>query len=230
LVNPIHPRRHLFIRLTARGDSIAATPFLHSAGSVTAPPSLHLFGRRIDRRATTFSAGRPISSRRHNLFSGPANLIAVPQSLQWAGESIAMPQLFHSGPVNHIAAPQSFQRAGESHRRAAIFSAGRRITSPRRKHFSRTANPIAAPHSFQRSGESHRRANINNNNNNNNNNNTPRHNLFHRPAHLIAMLQSFQPAGKPNRFRGPAHSIAKPPNLISAGTSSSCLLYHGNSI
>jgi hypothetical protein len=54
-INSIHPRRHLFIRLAA--TSIAATPFLHLAGSVTAPPSLHLFGRRIDRRATIFSAG-----------------------------------------------------------------------------------------------------------------------------------------------------------------------------
>jgi len=87
LVNSIHPRRHLFIRLTARGNSIAAMPFLHSASSVTALLSLHLFDWCIDHRATIFSAGRPISLPRHNLFSGPANLIAVPQSLQWGGES-----------------------------------------------------------------------------------------------------------------------------------------------
>jgi hypothetical protein len=160
LGNSIHPRHHLFIRSAARGDSIAATLFLHSAGSVTAPTFLHLFGRCIDCRATIFSAGRPISSPRHNLFSGPANPIAT---------------------------LQSFQRAGKSYRRAAIISAGRRIPLPRR-------------------------------------------NLFHRPANLIAMPQSFQRAGKPNRFRGLAHSIAKPPNLISAGASSSCLLYHSNSI
>jgi hypothetical protein len=90
-------------------------------------------------------------------------------------------------PANLIAMPQYFQWAGESHRHAAIFSTGRRIPSPR-------------------------------------------HHLFSGPANLIAMTQSFQWAGKPNRFRGPAHSIAKPPNLISAGASSSCLLYHSNSI
>jgi hypothetical protein len=128
LVNSIHPRRHLFIRLAACGDSIAATPFLHSAGSVTAPPSLHLFGRRIDCRATIFSAGRPIPSPRHHLVSGPAN---------------------------PIAAPQSFHRAGEFHRRAAIFSVGRRIPSSRHNLFSRLAFSIVAPQSFQSAGEFH---------------------------------------------------------------------------
>jgi len=109
LVNSIHPRHHLFIRLAARGNSIAATPFLHSAGSVTAPPSLYLFGRRIDRRATIFSVGRPISLRHCSI--RPA---ASPRR-----------HLFICLAGASIAAPQSFQRAGQSHRHAAIISAGR---------------------------------------------------------------------------------------------------------
>jgi hypothetical protein len=122
--------------------------------------------------------------------------------------------------VNPIAVPQSFHRAGESHRRATIFSAGRRIPSPRNNHFSGPVNPIAVPHSFQLASESHCHATI-----------FSAGRQIRGPANLIvAMLQSFQRAGKPNRFRGPAHSIAKPPNLISAGASSSCLLYHSNSI
>ena len=160
MVTSIHPRRHLFIRLVARDDSIAATPFLHSAGSVTASPSLHSFcgSRRLHCRDTISSFGRQrhraaISlfvwpahrSPRHNLFSGPA----TPQSFQRAGQShrcaaiitvgrrIPLPCRNHfSGPVNHIVAPQSFQRAGESHRRAAFFSTGRQIPSPRHHLFS----------------------------------------------------------------------------------------------
>jgi hypothetical protein len=110
-------------------NSIAATPFLHSAGSVTAPPSLHFIGRRIDRRAAIISAGQQIPSPRCNLFIVPANLIA-------------RCNLF-SGLANLIAAPLSFLWAGESHRRATIVSAGQRIPSPRRNHFSGPANPIA---------------------------------------------------------------------------------------
>ena len=180
MVNSIHPRRHLFIRLTARGNSIAAMPFLHSASSVTALLSLHLFDWCIDHRATIFSAGRPISSPRHNLFSGPANLIAVPQSLQWAGES-------------HRHAAIISQRAGESYRRAAIISAGRRIPSPRRNLFRGPSNHIAAPHTFQQDGESHCCATffsevqpIS----------SRRHNLFSGPANLIAVPQSLQWAGE----------------------------------
>jgi hypothetical protein len=112
-------------------------------------------GRQIPLQRPNHSAGRRIPSPRRNHFSGPANPIAAPPSFQRAGES-------------HRRSPQSFQRAGESHRRAAIisvvrqiplraafFSAGRRISSPRRNHFSRPANPITAPQSFQQAGESH---------------------------------------------------------------------------
>ena len=140
-------------------------------------------------------------SPHHNCFSGPANIIAVPQSFQWAGES---------------------------HRRAAIISAGRQISSPRRNHFSGPAYPIAAPQSFQRAvnpiaalqsflraGESHCRAIIfsagrrtplpRHNFSTGRHIPSPCHNLFLRPANLIAMLQSYQRACKPNRYRGPAH-------------------------
>ena len=171
------PRRHLFIRpaasprchlfIISTANSIAALPSLHSAGSVTVP-SLHSFGRRIDRRATIFSAGgeshrcaaifsaiRRIPSPHRNPFSGPVNLIAAPQSFQRAGKShcrtaifsagrrIPLPRNLFSGLANPITA-QSFQRAQESHRRAAFFSAGRRIPSPSRNLFSGPANPIVS--------------------------------------------------------------------------------------
>ncbi len=82
-----------------------------------------------------------------------------------------------------------------------------------------SANPIAAPPSCQRSGKSHRRATIISV--------CPRipslrRNHFIGPANPIAAPQSFHRANKPNRFSGPVHPIAKPPNLISAGASSSC--------
>ncbi len=96
------PRRHFFICLA--GASIAVPQSFQRAG-------------QSHRRATIFSAGRPIPSPRCNHFSGP---------------------------VNHIAAPQSFQRAGESHCRAAIFSTGRRISLPCRNLFSGLANPIVS--------------------------------------------------------------------------------------
>ena len=89
----------------------------------------------------------------------------------------------------------------------------------------RAFKPIAHPQSFQRAGESHCRTAIFSTGRQIP---SPGHHLFRRQANLIAMPQSFQQAGKPNRFRGPAHSIAKPPNLISAGASSSCLLYHNS--
>jgi len=133
LVNSIHPRCHLFICLAA--TPIGVTPFLHSAGSITAQPSLHSFGRRIESRATIISAGWRISSLRRNHFSGPAKSIAGLQSFQWDGKShrpvisggrqIPSPHRNHfSRPVNTFVTPKSFQRAGESHRRAAIISAG----------------------------------------------------------------------------------------------------------
>ena len=178
-INSIHPLRYLFIR--SGETSIVATPFLHF-GSVTAPPSLHLFGRRIDCCATIFSAGQRISSLCRNHFSRPANPIAVLQSFQ-----------HFSGPANLIAVPQSFQRAGKSHSLAAIFSAGRRITSPCRNHFSRPANPIAALNSFQRSGEFHRHANNNNNNNSNN-------------IHLCAVLPNFSFSVLSHVFFAPSQS------------------------
>ena len=153
------------------GDSIAATPFLHSAGSVTTPPSLHFLSRCIDRRTTIVSAGRPISSLCRNHFSGPANPIDAPQSFQRAGESHRCAAIISAGqqnpsPVcNHFSGTanliaQSFQGAGKSHRRTAIISLGWRIPSPSRNLFSRPAHSIVAPQSFQRSGKSHHRATI----------------------------------------------------------------------
>jgi hypothetical protein len=83
---------------------------------------------------------------------------------------------------------------------------------PRRNHFSGLANPIAAQQSFQKAGKFHRRAAI-----------ISacwqilslRHCLFSGPVILIAAPPSFQRAGEPNRFRGPAHSIAKSRSMFS---------------
>jgi hypothetical protein len=58
-----------------------------------------------------------------------------------------------TGPANLIAVPQSFQQAGKPHRCAAVFSAGRQIPSPCRNHFSGPANLIAAPQSFQQASK-----------------------------------------------------------------------------
>jgi hypothetical protein len=184
---------------------VPATPFLHSAGSITAPPSLHLFGRRIDRRATIIS------------------VIAVPHSFQRSGESHRRTNINNNNNNNStqrhhlfgtflhsagasIAAPQSFQWAGESHRRAAIISAGRKIPSPRLILFCVPANPIAAPQSFHRAGASiavpqsfpraggsHRRAGIFLSGRRIS---SPRRNLFHGPANPIAAPQSFHRAGE----------------------------------
>ena len=141
------------------------------------PQSFQRSGKSY-RCATIISAGQRIYLPCHNLFSGPANIIDVPQSIQRAAHPIATPQSFQraggylfSGPEKTIAAPQSFQQAGKSHRRTTIFSAGRRIPLPchslfsgpvnpiaaRHNHFSRPANPIATPQSFQRASESHYR-------------------------------------------------------------------------
>ena len=148
-----HPCRSAMLR-TLGSDHIQQASESHRRATIFSA------GRQIPLQRPNHSACRRIPSPRRNHFSGPANPIAAPPSFQRAGES-------------HRRSPQSFQRAGESHRRAAIisvvrqiplraafFSAGRQIPSPRRNHFSRPANPIAAPQSFQQAGESHCRATI----------------------------------------------------------------------
>jgi hypothetical protein len=89
------PRRNHF---SGPENPIAAPHSFLRAGESHCRAAIFSSGRRIDRRAAIFSTGRRIPSPRRNLFIGPANLIA---------------------------APQSFPRAGESHRRAGIFSSGR---------------------------------------------------------------------------------------------------------
>jgi hypothetical protein len=49
-----------------------------------------------------------------------------------------------SGPANPIALPQSFQQSSKSHGLTTIISAGQQIPSPRRTLFGGLANPITA--------------------------------------------------------------------------------------
>ena len=124
-----------------------------------------------------------------------------------------------------IAAPSRLQAQVHCHAIKVASSFLSRAVEVARSVHCRAFKPIAHPQSFQRAGESHRRTAIFSTGRQIP---SPGHHLFRRQANLIAMPQSFQRAGKPNRFRGPAHSIAKPPNLISSGASSSCLLYHNS--
>ena len=149
------PRRYLFCGPV---NPIAAQPSFQRASESHRRAAIISVVRRIPLRAAFFSAGRQISSRRRNHFSGPENPIAAPQSFQQAGKSHPGATIFSagrrtpsplcnhfSGLVNLIAVPQSFQRAGKSHRRAAFFSRSRQIPSPRHNLFSGPSNPIAAP-------------------------------------------------------------------------------------
>jgi hypothetical protein len=140
-----------------------------------AAPHSFLRAGESHRRAAIFSSGQQISLPRHNIFHRPSNPIAAPQSF--------------IGPANLIAAPQYFPRAGESHRRAAIFSSGRRISSPRRNIFHGPVNPIATPQSFHRAGESHCHATIFSAGRRIP---SPRNNHFSGPVNPIAVLHSFQ--------------------------------------
>jgi len=211
------PRRHFFIRPAV--NPIIPPPSLHSfGGEFHCRDAISSFGRQ-HHRATISSFVRPAHrSPRRNHFSGPANPIAD-EPFQRAGEShrratiflagwlISSPRRYlFCGLANPIAAPPSFQRAGESHHRAAIisvvrriplraafFSAGRKISLPRRNLFSGPANPIPAPQSFQWAGVPHRRAAIFSAGRRIS---SPRRNHFSGLANPIAVPHSFPRAGK----------------------------------
>ena len=104
----------IFIRLVARLGKFhpPAPPSLHSfdgSRQLHCRNAISSFSQQCHRAAISSFVRLVHRSPRHNLFSGPANLIA---------------------------APQSFQRAGQSHRCAAIITVGRRIPSPCRNYFT----------------------------------------------------------------------------------------------
>ncbi len=130
-VNSIHPHRHLFIRSAA--NSIAASSFLHSAGSKSNHPAA----------ISSFVRRRIPLPRRHFFIRPAVNPITPPSSLHSFGDEFHCRDAISSfGWQRHRAAISSFHRP--AHR------------SPRRNHFSRPANPIAALQSFHRAGESNR--------------------------------------------------------------------------